>query len=425
MTLQSPANISTTSSTSMQDATNGPNDATTPQIALQPSNASTRPPRPRKQHVHPYIPALTAFLSSHAAPSTSINPTVPLKLRYDIYGPLLLLPPTSPLVHPPWSDYLASLPAATRGYFYGVLAAAFAVTHIAINAPITTDPAVGGNTIRAPRITALHGDFGLCEPDAEDDESPGEAAFDRAFWARVVQHGVYQTWAPVHTMFSRGNISEKERIHNLVASQMRMRDEGGRTVAAVDLFVGIGYFAFSYLKAGIPVVFGWDINPWSIEGCRRGAIANKWPVAVATTQKDVVLGGANSPRLCIYQESNVHAPARLAAVKERMLAAGKEWVYILHINLGLLPTSAQAYEIAVAVLALNDTTEETWVHVHENVAKEDVESLKDAVVGKFAALVANAGMERDVSCTHVEYVKSWAPGVWHCVFDIRIAPVGG
>ncbi|KAF3904545.1 hypothetical protein ABW21_db0201814 [Orbilia brochopaga] len=425
----------------MQDATDVQSlrstDAGTA-ITTRPSDASTRlPPRLRKQHVQPYIPALTSFLSAHPA-STSIQPTVPLKLRYDIYGPLLLLPSTSPLSLSPWKEYLAALPASSRDSFYSVLADAFGVTHIAVNAPISTDPTIDdGNAIRAPRITCLHGDFGdFCEgvPVAREGEVEvgGEMAFARAFWANVVQHGVYQTWAPLHTMFSRGNISEKSRLHDLVHSQLESRNTitsnvngngcGKRAVAAVDLFVGIGYFAYSYLKAGIPVVFGWDINPWSIEGCRRGALANKWPAAVMTSDMQSASTDTDT-RLFIYQESNVHAPSRLAGSKSRILASGKPWFHILHVNLGLLPTSAQAYGIAVSVLALNDTVEEAYVHVHENVAKEDVDIVKDTIVDKFVALVADAGMEKGVSCSHVEFVKSWAPGVWHCVFDIRISPV--
>ena len=38
-----------------------------------------------------------------------------------------------------------------------------------------------------------------------------------------------------------------------------------------DLYAGIGYFAFSYAKAGVGKVLCWEINPWSVDGLRRGA----------------------------------------------------------------------------------------------------------------------------------------------------------
>ncbi|KAJ6258777.1 tRNA wybutosine-synthesizing protein [Drechslerella dactyloides] len=427
-----PPNISTTTFSSMQDATDGhhPSDD---------ANDAPIHPRTRKppKHAHCYITALTAFLASHP-PSTNIPINIPTKLRYDIYGPLLLLPATSPLTLPPWNTYLASLPPDVREEFYGVLAGAFSVTHVAINAPISTDASLENrNAIRAPRITPLHGDFGdTITSESQDGSKVDSRAFDAAFWASVVQHGVYQTWAPLHTMFSRGNISEKSRIHTLASHFSRShngREREGRRVAAVDLYVGIGYFAFSYLKAGVPVVFGWDINPWSIEGCRRGALANKWPVAVTSTSTPTSTSTAipdtntttdidTDTRLFVYRESNEHAPSRLANIKRRMTATGRKWYHVRHVNLGLLPSSAASYELAVAVLALNDTDEEAFVHVHENVATADVDGLKEGIVGKFQALVVGKGLKRGVECVHVEYVKSWAPGVWHCVFDIRVFP---
>ncbi|EWC47899.1 hypothetical protein DRE_02781 [Drechslerella stenobrocha 248] len=374
----------------------------------------TKAPRGKKPSKvqHPYITALAAFLSSH--PSDQPPPAVPRKLRYDLYGDLLLLPPTSPLVTAPWSHYITSLPASTRVEFYSTLASAFNTTHIAINAPIptsTTDDDSDGdssNRIRAPRITCLHGEFG--------DISSSE--YTATFWAHTTQHGITQTWAPLHTMFSRGNITEKARIYTLVSSQLQDR-ERCTSIAAVDLFVGVGYFAFSYLRAGVDVVYGWDINRWSVEGCRRGAVANKWPVTVLTSEEECGKNDVEGKRLVVHQESNAYAPRRLADLKRGVLEGGGQWPQIMHVNLGLLPSSAQAYEIAVEVLRLNDTDGVSWVHVHENTTEGDADKLAGDVVGRFRELVGHAGVE----CEHIEYVKSWAPGVWHCVFDVRIEPI--
>src|SRR5690606_6675835 len=48
---------------------------------------------------------------------------------------------------------------------------------------------------------------------------------------------------------------------------------------AVDLYAGIGYFAFSYARLGLRVLC-WEVNPWSVEGLRRGAEANGFGVRV-------------------------------------------------------------------------------------------------------------------------------------------------
>ncbi|KAK6506477.1 hypothetical protein TWF506_011384 [Arthrobotrys conoides] len=368
-----------------------------------------RPPKPPKPHLS--ITALTNFLST-LPQTTTQPPPLPSKLRYDIYGPLLLLPPTSPLTTPPWSTYISSLPPQSQSSLYATLAKSLNVTHIAINSPIPSKSVEHKNAIRAPQITPLHGSFGPL--DSTD--------FKEVFWTSTVQHGIFQTWCPLHTMFSRGNITEKNRIYGVVDTQLKELERSGDRgkVGAVDLFVGIGYFAFSYLKAGVDVVYGWDINRWSIEGCRRGAVGNKWEVKVIDGGEGVEVG---DERLVIFEESNEYAIERLRKVKEQTKVEGKEWVHILHVNLGLLPTSSSAYKTALEVVGLNDGGGEAWIHVHENVAKEDVDEMKDSITKKFEELRKGVeGMAAvGIVIEHVEFVKSWAPGVWHCVFDVKVS----
>ncbi|KAF3230350.1 hypothetical protein TWF192_009812 [Orbilia oligospora] len=381
------------------------NDAT-------PITRPLRPPKPPKPH--PSIAALSAFLSNFPQTTTQ-PPPLPSKLRYDIYGPLLLLPPTSPLTSPPWSTFISSLPPQSQSSLYATLAKSLNVTHIAINSPIPSKSVDHQNAIRAPQITPLYGSFGPL--DSTD--------FEEVFWTSTVQHGVFQTWCPLHTMFSRGNITEKNRIYGLVDTQLKELRRSGvkKKVSAVDLFVGIGYFAFSYLKAGVDVVYGWDINRWSIEGCRRGAIGNKWGVRVNREGSDCENVGAGEERLVIFEESNEYAIDRLRRIKQRTTEAGREWVHILHVNLGLLPTSSGAYKTALEVLGLNNGGGEAWIHVHENVAKEDVDEMKDGIIKKFEQLKGEVGGMEEVriEVEHVEFVKSWAPGVWHCVFDVKVS----
>ncbi|KAF3136411.1 hypothetical protein TWF703_005523 [Orbilia oligospora] len=357
----------------------------------------TRPPRPpRPPKPHPSIAALAAFLSNLPLTTTQ-PPPLPSKLRYDIYGPLLLLPPTSPLASPPWSTYISSLPPQSQSSLYATLAKSLNVTHIAINSPIPSKSVDHQNAIRAPQITPLYGSFGPL--DSTD--------FGEVFWTSTVQHGVFQTWCPLHTMFSRGNITEKNRIYGLADTQLKELRRGGekKKVAAVDLFVGIGYFAFSYLKAGVDVVYGWDINRWSIEGCRRGAVGNKWAVTVNREGGDDENVGAGEKRLVIFEESNEYAIDRLRKIKQQTTEAGKEWAHILHVNLGLLPTSSGAYKTALEVLGLNDGDGEAWIHVHENVAKEDVDDMKDGIIKKFEQSKGEIeGMEEvRIEVEHVEF----------------------
>ena len=74
------------------------------------------------------------------------------------------------------------------------------------------------------------------------------------------------------------------------------------------------------------------------------------------------------------------------------------------------------------------------MHVHENFAVDEIESGAERVRCEFQRLVEREdGDEGDVGgwtagarvvVEHVERVKSYAPGVIHCVVDLCIEPGG-
>jgi tRNA wybutosine-synthesizing protein 2 len=59
------------------------------------------------------------------------------------------------------------------------------------------------------------------------------------------------------------------------------------------------------------------------------------------------------------------------------------------------------------------------LHLHENVAVADIEQRK----GEIQVVLDEWGGGGEVkgSVEHVELVKTFAPDVWHCAFDVRIA----
>lgn len=66
---------------------------------------------------------------------------------------------------------------------------------------------------------------------------------------------------------------------------------------------------------------------------------------------------------------------------------------------------------------------EGWAHVHENVSVDEVEPKQEEVVGEFRRLVAErrGGRGRwEVQVDGVFKVKTYAPGVVHVVFDVRV-----
>lgn len=167
---------------------------------------------------------------------------------------------------------------------------------------------------------------------------------------------------------------------------------------------------FSYLKAGARRVWCWEINPWSVEGLRRGCEANGWAVKVINMGEGLALSDEEdqSVKVVVFSESNEFAVNRLANLQR-----GR--IMVKHVNLGLLPTSRGSWRTATEVVE-NDG----WIHVHVNVGEHEIEQRVEECVQEFRSLESQVGTDRMVICEHVERVKTFAPGVLHCVFDLYI-----
>ena len=231
-------------------------------------------------------------------------------------------------------------------------------------------------------------------------------------------------------MFSRGNVREKARVLSFCESTIPDPADRANSTA-VDLYAGIGYFSFCYAKSGMGLVLGWELNAWSVEGGRRGAKANGWEVeSIGEDEEWGARGGdgdgseegsMNMKRIVLFHEDNEKAQERIQVLRARGLIPP-----IRHVNLGLLPTSRASWQTAVRIL---DKRKGGWIHVHENCPVGEVEKRRKEVKGVFRRLVdENERMmgfsewRESVHCEHVERVKTYAPGIMHCVFDISITP---
>lgn len=186
-------------------------------------------------------------------------------------------------------------------------------------------------------------------------------------------------------MFSRGNITEKARVVQF--PQVR-----GEIVA--DLFIGIGYFTFSYLKGGARQIWGWDLNTWSVEGLRRGAEMNGWTCAVNPTE-------IKDEQIVVFNGDNQMASKVL----------GTRGVKVKHVNLGLLPSSECAWKIAGEIL----DEEGGYVHVHGNCRDIEIEQWCQSTVREFETLL---GQNWQVRIFEKFRVKEFGPGVGHWVLDL-------
>ena len=213
---------------------------------------------------------------------------------------------------------------------------------------------------------------------------------------------------------------------NINSNKYKVEAVSGLPHSLLDLYAGIGYFAFSYRKSsialerGIKQVLCWELNPWSVEGLRRGAEMNRWTCRVLKQEDILRLRQRGQPGdsdledadFVVLETSNEAADLDYPSLRLPRLP-------VRHVNLGLLPSSKLSWRVAVAML---DTKRQGWIHVHENVDVKDVDSMKNEVEKTFQDLLytIDGGHERRVCVVHVERVKMYAPGVVHCVFDICV-----
>ncbi|EMC91677.1 hypothetical protein BAUCODRAFT_47065, partial [Baudoinia panamericana UAMH 10762] len=335
---------------------------------------------------------------------------------YVVYGDMILLPPNA------FDGPLGTTPLlqADVDPMYKLISRHLKVTHIATTKPIpllNSDDAGEENVLRSPKdFTTLYGDFGP----ATASDPPTQEDFDNAYWVTAKQNGIYQTWAPRWTMFSRGNISEKARLLTLPSLLSAIEDgEAGTGCTAVDLYAGVGYFAFSYLKAGFDKVVCWDLSSWSVEGLMRGARANNWKALRVASEAEMDEACQNKEvRLLAFSEGNERASERIANMR-------RELPPVRHVNCGLLPSSKGSWQTAVEVLDCEHTG---WLHVHENFAVGEIEQKAEDVRQRIEELVnerrcGNITDMARVTLLHVNRLKSYAPGVTHCVIDIQVAPL--
>lgn len=366
--------------------------------------------------------------------------------RWVTYEPMVLLPSGS-FTSPAWTKALSEVSSELKDDLWRIVLRKIGdktrekATHLAVNdgIPLTvatraaTERIAHGslweqqqqheNILRSPvGLRILRGDFGPSETSGQIVSSDD---FDRALWVCTKQNGIHQTWAPRWTMFSRGNIKEKARLlsfHDsprpeievapqLLAQRVQTRNTLSKSWA-VDLYAGIGYFVFSYAKLGMRVMC-WELNPWSVEGLRRGAHANGWPVKVihgrdlARPTHELV---SEEDKIVVFLENNEQAATRVHDLRSHGLD-----LPVRHVNCGLLPKSDGSWEAARAILG---RAEHGWLHLHENVGVDDIERRKGEIQELFDGWDERAGQDRAAKVEKVELVKTFAPDVWHCVFDV-------
>ncbi|OWB81537.1 hypothetical protein B5S33_g154 [[Candida] boidinii] len=345
-----------------------------------------------------------------------------LPSRWSLYPPLLLLP-SNTFETDIWVSFVSKMGGATWvDEFYKLLLAKLTnnsnvYTHIAINKPIVEN----SNVMRVPvNLLPVYGDFGInLNHDKQNTEiseeiltSPTEQDFNKLFWCTSNQNGITQFWCPVFTMFSRGNIKEKIRI-----LQTFKNIENNYII---DLYSGIGYFTLCYLKKNCKRIFCWELNPWSIKGLVKGAIANKFKYMVTYENEDLDWSKFDDDtiRLVIFQESNEYAIDRFNQILKHKNNDYK--IPITHINLGLLPSSKLSWPIASSLIkdfsSASEKNLKSQIHIHENVGVRELDNFMEITTSDLTKINGQT-----VEPVHLEKVKTYAPDVWHIVGDFSIS----
>ncbi|CAH1786073.1 unnamed protein product, partial [Owenia fusiformis] len=142
-------------------------------------------------------------------------------------------------------------------------------------------------------------------------------------WVQHVDNHIKYTFDVTKNMFSQGNISEKLRVSSF--------DCTGETV--VDLYAGIGYFTLPYLlHSKADLVHACEWNPNAVDALRKNLVLNHV-----------------ADRCIVHKGDNREVCPK--GVADR-------------VNLGLIPSSEQGWEIACAALKPHSGG---ILHVHNNV----------------------------------------------------------
>ncbi|KAF9899915.1 tRNA wybutosine-synthesizing protein 2 [Lobosporangium transversale] len=283
--------------------------------------------------------------------------------------------------------------------------------------------------------------------------------FSQSFWAETCQNHVWYCWAPLFTMFSAGNITEKERI----AHSKSVFDSRDKIV--VDLYAGIGYFSLVYLiHAGAKVVHACEWNPWSVEGLVKGAKKNGISWEIYSSQLNSIEQGQEHEQEHQEQKQDQDQdqeqyaqqrcdPARqldqsggsssstsrsnnnINGRKKKPRDFGKlviypgdnaQWVFCFenqahHVNLGLIPSAEPGWVLGVRALCPN---EGGYLHIHHNIRVGEEEAFKVNLLQSLRSLFAvwKKSASWSIHIRHIENVKSFAPMVFHYVLDVECRP---
>ena len=176
---------------------------------------------------------------------------------------------------------------------------------------------------------------------------------------------------PFSVMFSSGNLTERKRMASLDT----------KNEVIIDAYAGIGYYTLPLLVHGdVKHVHALEMTPKSLEGLSLGLEMNQV-----------------HDRCTIHAGDNKDTLPLLEGVADRVV-------------LGLLPSSEASWKLAARSLKPSGGC----IHVHMNIHENQFANWPEETKKQFEVYG-----NWNVFIEHFEKVKSYSPGIWHVVLDLK------
>lgn len=159
---------------------------------------------------------------------------------------------------------------------------------------------------------------------------------------------------------------------------------------------GIGYFTIPIaVKTGVRHMYCFEINDDSVQALQKNVeqngVQNICEVRALLENDEQIIPGDNRVTTQSYHN-----------LADRVL-------------LGLLPSSREGWPLAMQILK----KEGGMLHVHENVHDSEYEQYVQSLPKELEQLGERKGKKYHCKIDHIERVKSYAPKVYHYVFDVK------
>lgn len=229
--------------------------------------------------------------------------------------------------------------------------------------------------------------------------------YSKQFWITIKENNIKYVWEQNKSMFCKGNVYERMRMkklpyHDIQCKQETNNDNTSNTDTninnnkeiVVDQYGGIGYYSQPQQCSGmVSYLYICDQNIWSQQGFNRSCKQNN----ISKDMYNIIL--------CDNREYNIKYLLKNKA--DRVIQ-------------GQLPSSEEGYETGL----LSQKDKGGILHIHRCINKYEKILEGTKLVNKQNMLVMDINVlwKDTINILNIQYVKSYAPHIYHVVYDITV-----